>query len=461
MKTIQELFELQLDNYLNVRKATCEERIDKLTKLEKSIHHYRKQIKQAIYEDFKKPFAETDLTEIYPVLSEIRFAKKLLRLWMEKQRVKTPLSLFGASSWIRRESKGVCLIISPWNFPFNLTFGPLVSALAAGNTAIVKPSEKTPVISALMQEILRSTFEENEVAVVQGGVEVSTELLALPFHHIHFVGSPKVGKIVMKAAAEHLASLTLELGGKSPTIVDESADLKKAAKRIAWAKFLNAGQICIAPDYLFVQQSVKDAFLEELTKQIDLIYSNSKGEFQACLVDEFHFQRLMSFKDEALQKGADLIYSKPIGVKNAMPPTLLEHVSEDSKIMCEEIFGPLLPVKTFVSIAEVINYINAKDRPLALYVFSRKRKNIRQILDLTTSGTTVINSAIIQYNNPHLPFGGINNSGMGRAHGKYGFDSFSNMRSVVRQYGISPLDFIIPPYNRVKERMIEFTLRYL
>lgn len=464
MNPYQELFNRQLDHNSTIGATTAKERITKLKALKKALEvDYRDSIKDALYNDFKKPHLDTDLTEIYPVISEIKLAIQKLRSWMELQPVKTPLSLFGANSWIQYQSKGVCLIISPWNFPVNLTFGPLVSAIAAGNTVILKPSEHTPHTSKLMEVIVKSVFKEEEVALVLGGVEVSAALLELPFHHIFFTGSPKVGKIVMKAASENLSSVTLELGGKSPTIVDATANLKKAAKRIAWSKFLNAGQICIAPDYLFVEEKVKEPFLKLLKEQIDRFYDSNCSESSSyCrIVNEAHHQRLKGAIDHALSLGDQLVFGGETAIDNYISPTVIHSISEESKLMNEEIFGPILPVKTYQKIDEVIQYINKGERPLALYIYSKNNKSINQIIAQTRAGSSCINNSIIQYSNHHLPFGGVNNSGIGSSHGFYGFKSFSNERSVMRQYGWGPLDFIMPPYNKLKKKLVEITLKWL
>lgn len=464
MNPYQELFKKQLNHYSVIGATTAKERITKLKALKKALEvDYRDSIKEALYNDFKKPHLDTDLTEIYPVISEIKLAIQKLHSWMEPQPVKTPLSLFGANSWIQYQSKGVCLIISPWNFPVNLTFGPLVSAIAAGNTVILKPSEHTPHTSKLMEVIVKSIFKEEEVALVLGGVEVSTALLELPFHHIFFTGSPKVGKIVMKAASENLSSITLELGGKSPTIVDASANLKKAAKRIAWAKFLNAGQICIAPDYLFVEEKVKEPFLKHLKEQIDRFYdSNSSESSSYCrIVNQAHHQRLKGAIEHALSLGDQLVIGGETAKDNYISPTVIDSISEDSKLMQEEIFGPILPVKTYHKIEEVIQYVNKGERPLALYIYSKNNKSIKQIIAQTRAGSSCINNSIIQYSNHHLPFGGVNNSGIGSSHGFYGFKSFSSERSLMRQYGWGPLDFIMPPYNKFKKKLVAITLKWL
>lgn len=464
MNTYQELFDIQHKHYIKLGESSPQKRILKLKALKRALEvDYRSSIQEALYADFKKPHLDTDLTEIYPVISEIKLAINKLKSWMEPQAVKTPLSLFGAKSWIKYQSKGVCLIISPWNFPVNLTFGPLVSAIAAGNTVLLKPSEHTPHTSKLMGEVIESLFPREEVALVEGGVEVSSALLKLPFNHIFFTGSPRVGKIVMSAAAQNLSSVTLELGGKSPTIVDSSANLKKAAKRIAWAKFLNAGQICIAPDYLYVEESVKEAFLELLKKQIDIFFKDDckKSSSYCRLVNQAHHQKLKDAIEDALTKGAQLIKGGNSHEDNLLEPTLIQNVSEHSKLMEEEIFGPILPIKSFQKIEEVIDYINKGERPLSLYIYSKRNKQIKRIINQTRAGSSCINNSIIQYSNHHLPFGGVNNSGIGSTHGIYGFKSFSNERSIMRQYGWGPLDFIMPPYTKMKKKLVDLTLKWL
>jgi aldehyde dehydrogenase (NAD+) len=297
-----ELFSKQSINQYAVGNRSYKERLKTLNKLQHAIEViYRTQIQDALQKDLGKPVVETELTEIYAIIGDIKFAKQNLHRWMRKQRVDTPIAMLGSSSYIKYQPKGVCLIISPWNFPFNLTFGPLVSAIAAGNTVIIKPSEMTPNSSHLMAKIVSDVFSEDEVAVLQGEVDVSTQLLKLPFNHIFFTGSPNVGKIVMKAASEHLASVTLELGGKSPTIIDKTANIDKAAKKIMWAKFLNCGQICVSPDYVLIDASVKTQFIEACKKWLDTFYSDNpkaSGSYGRIVTDK-HFERLSSYLENA------------------------------------------------------------------------------------------------------------------------------------------------------------------
>jgi aldehyde dehydrogenase (NAD+) len=458
------LFLKQRQHQYVVAQATCKQRLQKLKTLQRAIEvTYRKDIQKALKKDLGKPVVESEMTEIYQIISDIKFVKKHLHRWMQKQRVGTPLSMLGSSSYFIYESKGVCLIISPWNFPFNLSFGPLISAIAAGNTAIIKPSEMTPTCSALMKTIIKDVFSEDEVALVEGEVDVASALLELPFNHIFFTGSPKVGKIVMNAAAKHLASVTLELGGKSPTIVDRTADLELAAKRIVWGKFLNSGQICVSPDYVLIDAEIKDEFVRHCKKWLELYYGDhpETSDSYGRIVTKKHFKRLHGYIHDAQQKGAQIqVGGQTSEDHNYIAPTILTELQENSKVLQEEIFGPLLPIVTYNTLEEAIEYINSKERPLALYMYSKSKKNTERLISNTRAGGTCINNSIIHYANHNLPFGGINNSGIGKSHGFYGFKAFSNERAIVKQrrFGISELLF--PPYTRSKENMAKFTIKW-
>lgn len=459
-----ELFEKQRANKYHVGNSNYKQRIRKLNDLKYALEFtYRDQIKQALYNDFKKPFTETDLTEIYQVIGGIKHVKNHLKSWMKKQKVETPLALLGSSSWYIYEPKGVCLIISPWNFPLNLTFGPLVSAIAAGNTVILKPSEMTPNISVVMETIIKDLYDENEVALVNGEVEVSQELLKLPFNHIFFTGSPAVGRIVMSAASKHLTSVTLELGGKSPTIVDKTANIKSASKRIAWGKFINNGQICVSPDYLLIHEDIKTEFLAELRSQIQLFFSEdaSKSDSYCRIVNEKHFNRLEEHLDDAKSKDASIeIGGQTNSDENFIEPTVISNLTEESSLFQEEIFGPILPVKTYTKIDEAINYINSKEKPLALYIYAKKKQIVDRILRNTRAGSTCINNNLMQYTNHNLPFGGTNNSGIGKSHGIFGFQEFSNLRSVMQQHRKGSIEFLFPPYTNLKQKMANFTIKW-
>ncbi len=460
---IQAVFEAQKANQFKVGNSTASERIAKLKQLHNAVLKYRPQIKEALFKDYRKHPSEVDLTEIYPVTSEIKHAKSHLRSWMGKNRVRTPLAMMGSSSHVKYEPKGVVLIVSPWNFPINLTFGPLVSAIAAGNTVIIKPSEMTPNASALMKQIVAEIFEENEVTVLEGGISTSTELLKLPFNHIFFTGAPSIGKIVMKAAAEHLTSVTLELGGKSPTIVDETANIELAAKRVAWGKYVNNGQVCIAPDYLFVHESKKAAFTEAFKRNIEEFYTGDAAEdtSYARIVNNRHFNRVKGYVDDAVQKGATIEAGGQFdGDQDYIAPTLMSNVSLDSTLMTEEIFGPVLPIFGYTDVDKVIQQINGGEKPLALYIYSKSKKNTKHIIANTRAGGTCVNHNAAHFFNTNLPFGGSNNSGIGKAHGFEGFKSFSNARGIFKQHVPNALDMLTPPYNDFKQRLIDLTIKW-
>lgn len=460
-RSIDRLFEAQRANQYKVGRSSCAQRKAKLLALKKAVEEvFRQEIRDALYADFRKPQAETDLTEIFAITSEINHTVKYLEKWMSDRYVRTPLSFFGSSSFVRCEPKGVCLIISPWNFPVNLSLGPLISAVAAGNTAIVKPSEYTPHTSAVIRKIVNHVFSPDEVEVVEGGVETSTGLLALPFNHIFFTGSPQVGKVVMKAAAGHLASVTLELGGKSPVIIDESAHIKTAARRLAWGKFINSGQICIAPDYVFVHRSKAEVFVKELEQVLEEFYGSAplNSASYCSIVNAKHAERVYSYLEDAVEKGARVVFG---GEKEdaRISPTLITEVPQDSRLMKEEIFGPLLPVLTYDDPEEVVKYICSGEKPLALYIYSNKKSRIEFFLSNTRAGGTCINNNDMHFLQPYLPFGGDNNSGIGKAHGEWGFKAFSNERSVYRQHLPSVLEKLMPPYTSGKNRVIEWIVK--
>jgi aldehyde dehydrogenase (NAD+) len=437
-----------------VARTKASERIAKLQRLHDAILSREKEIETALWLDLHKGSTETGISEIGMACSEIRHTIRHLRGWMTPRRVATPLTLFGSSSYIHYEPKGVCLIISPWNYPINLTFIPLVSAIAAGNTAILKPSEFTPHCAALMQEIVAECFPPEEVCLFQGDAEVAKALLALPFNHVFFTGSPAVGKIVMRAASEHLSSVTLELGGKSPVIVDASADLDTAAAKVAWAKCMNAGQICISPDYVLVHRTKAEAFAQKVIEKIKAFYGQSmearaQNPDMCRIVTERHHERVTALLEDALQRGATLLHGGQHDRKDKyMDPAVLTNIPEGAKIWQEEIFGPLLPIRTFDKIEEATDYVNRGPKPLALYIFSTKGRDIDQIIAETRSGGVAVNDCASHFSHFGLPFGGSNNSGIGKTHGEFGFRDFSNERGVLRQTRFFPTsDLLLPPYG--------------
>jgi aldehyde dehydrogenase (NAD+) len=417
---------------------------------------HRDDIRASLWADYRKPPAEVDLSEILPVVQEARYAARHLKRWMKPQRVPTPLSLLGSRSRIHYEPKGVVLIISPWNFPFNLTLGPLVSAIAAGNCVVLKPSELTPNATACMKRILGEVFGEDEVAIVEGDASVAEALLRKKWDHIFFTGSPRVGQLVMKAAAEHLTPVTLELGGKSPAIVDRTADLDEAAKKIAWGKTMNSGQICIAPDYLLVDEAIRAPFVEKLRGAFDAISAD-----RGWIVNAHHAGRMKSLFDEAVKRGADVVAGGTFNDRD-IPPAVLEHVPESAGMMQQEIFGPLLPMQTYADLGDALQAIASREKPLVLYLFSRDRKVKDRVLRETSAGGTVLNDTLIHFYQLNLPFGGIGQSGMGKAHGRFGFEAFSNARGVLEQpWTFSGIQLMYPPYTKLKQRLIDFTVKWL
>ncbi len=461
---IQKVFQTQKKHQYQVANTNAKQRIQKLKRFRDTLLKYKPEIRKALWDDFHKPVAEVDLTEIYTVTGEIRHTIRHLRKWMSPQKVGTPLSLFGSTSWIHYEPKGVCLIIAPWNYPINLTFSPLVSAIAAGNTVILKPSEHTPHASAIMRKIVEESFDENEVAYFEGGVETATELLALPFNHVFFTGAPSIGKIVMAAAAKHLTSVTLELGGKSPTIIDETADVAKAVSWITFGKFSNNGQICIAPDHVFVHEQVKEKFLTELGKKLNKFYGDdvSKSPDYTRIVNRHHFNRLKSYLDNSVADGAKVVIGgKSIEEENFIEPTVVVDPPLDCDLMENEIFGPILPVMSFSNLSDVVGQINEGEKPLALYIYSKSSKNTSFVLKNTRAGGTCINNNAVHYFNNNLPFGGSNNSGIGKSRGWFGFDAFSNARGVYRQDLPSVLEKLVPPYSNFAQKIIDMTIKWL
>ncbi|WP_370299752.1 aldehyde dehydrogenase family protein [Abyssibacter sp.] len=462
ISAIDSIFQAQQRTALEWRRSTAAERISRIKRLLALVQDNSERIYQAAYADFRKPETEVDISEIMPVVAEARKNIKKLKRWMKPMRVRPTATTLGTKAWVQHEPRGVSLIISPWNYPLNLSFMPLVSALGAGCPAIIKPSEMTPNMSALMRELIESAFDPSEVAVIEGDVRASQALLSLPFDHIFFTGSPAVGKIVMKAAAEHLTSVTLELGGKSPVIVDQTANVKRAAESIAWGKFCNNGQTCIAPDYLYVHESVHDEFVAAAAKQINTFYGdNPEASADYCrIVNERHHDRIHGLMQDAVNQGARLAHGgQSNDDERFIAPTLLTNVPKDARIMQEEIFGPLLPILTYRSLDDVLEHINANEKPLALYLFTKDKGTMQRVMSTTSAGSTGINTNMVQYLHGNLPFGGVNNSGIGNAHGHWGFKAFSHERSVV-QDKFSMTKIFNPPYTDFVKKMVKLTVNH-
>ncbi|MGD0484218.1 MAG: aldehyde dehydrogenase family protein, partial [Gemmatimonadales bacterium] len=390
------LFAAQQANRWRVARTGARERAAKLERLAAAIAAQRGAIAAAAAADFGKPAAEVEITEIHPVLAEIAVAVRHLEAWMRSRPVPTPLLLAGTTSEVRSEPRGVVLILAPWNYAFSLIVAPLVAAVAAGNCAILKPSEKTPATSAFLARFVGVVFDEDEVAVVEGGAEAAEALLALPFDHVFFTGGARIGRSVMAAAARHLASVTLELGGKSPTIVDETANMRSAAQQVVWGKFLNAGQTCVAPDYALVHASRAAEFVREARRALDERYG-PEGAGRAAsgdycrIVDEAHFARLVDVLDRSVAAGAVVEAGGEREVTGRyVAPTILSGVTFDSPVMEEEIFGPILPVLTYTDLDAALERMRALGKPLALYVFSRSASAVEHILANTTAGGTAV-----------------------------------------------------------------------
>ena len=403
-------------------------RLAQLHKLKKVILQNQQKIEQALWKDLHKSPEEAYLTEISIVTGEIDNHIKQLKKWAKPKRVSTPIHLLPSSSKIIYEPLGVALIVSPWNYPFQLVFNSLVGAISSGCCSVLKPSPDTPTIAKLMEAMIVENFDSNYICVVQGGREVNTILFAQRFDIIFFTGSSKVGKVVMKAAAENLTPVVLELGGKSPCIVDADADIDIAAKRIIWGKLINAGQTCIAPDYLFAHESIKDKLLTKIATNIQLMYGENikESRFYPRIVNKRAVDRLAELVHQGTIHTGGEIDAEELFVA----PTIIDNVQPDFLVMQEEIFGPILPVMTFKHIDETINYINMNEKPLALYYFG-KNKKAKEVLAKTTSGGACVNDTLMHIGNHNLPFGGVGNSGMGKYHGYESFLAFSNKRAVV------------------------------
>lgn len=433
-----------------VKQTSAAERIVKLRRLQTAILHYKDEIADAINQDFGKPPFEALTTEILILVNEINDVCVNLEGWMARTKVMSGLIPI-AKGEIIYEPRGVVLLIGPWNFPFLLLISPLIPTIAAGNTAILKPSELTPMVSAVTKKLINATFDEQEIAVVEGGVDITSQLLELPFDHIFFTGSPKVGKIVMTAAAKNLTSVTLELGGKSPAIIDESADMDKAVNRIIRGKTLNAGQICMSPDYLLIPADKQGEFISKAKATIDReLMQNGKfnNNDYSQIVNQRNFDRLKHLFDDAISSGAEVVFGGVFDeASRRIQPTLLVNVPADSAMMNEEIFGPLLPIFTYNTKEEAVDFVRKYDKPLAYYIFSEDQENIDYLLDNSTSGGVCINDTLLQGFEPNIPFGGVNNSGMGSYHGIFGFRELSHARGVFYQSEQVPIDdFGQPPY---------------
>ena len=434
---IERVFAIQQAHQWEMKATTAEDRKEKLKKLKSAVEAHGDEIVAAVKQDTRKPEQEIRVTEILGVIGNIQRNIDNLDEWMKPVEV-IPSQNKNDKARIVHEARGVCLILGPWNFPLGLTMGPLAAAIAAGNCCMVKLTDLCPATARVAAKIIKVAFEEKEVALFEGGVDVATALLELPFSHIFFTGSTRVGKLVMAAAAKNLATVTLELGGKSPVIVDEGADVQKVAGDLAAAKQFNGGQACISPDYVFIKEQQKSSLIEEFRAKVKQnLYRDDgsiKKESIAQIVNEQNFVRIKKLFDDAVAKGAKVAVGGTLEqADRTIHPTMLTDVTADMQIMQEEIFAPIVPVVTYKNIDEVIEHISGRGKPLALYIYSNNRNNIDRILSRTSSGGVTINGFFSHYLETQLPFGGVNQSGMGSYHGVFGFKAFSHERAIYIQ----------------------------
>jgi coniferyl-aldehyde dehydrogenase len=437
-------------------------RLDRLNRLEKMIGHYEKEFAKALAADFEaRSEIVTIMGEIVPLVAAIRRARKNLARWSKPRSVSVEMSWRPGRAKIIPQPLGVIGIIAPWNYPLQLAVAPLVPALAAGNRAMIKPSELTPNTSALLKTAVAEFFAEDEVAVINGGADVAGAFSELPFDHLFFTGSTKVGRLVAQAAAKNLTPVTLELGGKSPTIIDESANLATTAGRLTFAKFFNAGQTCIAPDYVLIPRSIQSKFVDAMKAAILKQYPTMKGNPDVNgIINERYADRLRKLIDDARAKGAKIIPVGDVGVsRRFVAPTLIVDATPDMAVMQEEIFGPVLPIITVDSLDEALVFINERDRPLALYWFGNDSAKQKKVLAQTISGGVTINDAMIHFLQENMPFGGVGASGYGHYHGEYGFRALSKEKPVFFQSRFAGSSMVFPPFTNFTLRFANFLKR--
>ncbi len=447
METLKEKINKQREYFSTGETKDINFRIEKLKKLRDVLKSEEEKVFEALKKDLMKSSFESYVTEVAMVYDEINMHIKNIKKWSKKRRVKTPLVQFPAKSFIQLEPYGVVLIIGPFNYPFMLTMDPLIGAIAAGNTAVIKPSESASETSKILKEILEKVFDEKYVLHVnpERGKEVVEELLKEKFDYIFFTGSATVGKIVMKAASQYLTPVTLELGGKSPCIIDKDCKVELAARRIVWGKLMNSGQTCVAPDYLYVHKNIEEEFIKKLEEEIKNQFGDNPLESKdySKMVNEREFNRVLSYIDKE-----KLVFGGNYNRKTfQIEPTILKNITWDDQVMEREIFGPIFPILTFENLDEVIRVVNSKDKPLALYYFSEDKNKIEKVLNSTSSGGVTINDTLVHVSSSYLPFGGVGNSGMGEYHGKYSFDLFSNKKGVMNRKTFLDLKIRYAPFQ--------------
>ena len=460
---INKIFDLQIKNSKIIRQTSYKERIGKIKSIIDWIYNNRDNIKDALKKDFSKPGIEVDITEIWVTIDLAKNVIKNLKTWMMPKRVPSSLAILLSKSYIEYYPKGVCLIIAPWNYPFQLCIVPLIYSIAAGNCCIIKPSESTPSTSKLVRSMIKELFNEGEVAVIEGDGNEAEMLLDKKFNHIFFTGSSNIGKKVVQASSKHLSSFTLELGGKSPVIIDRGYQLNKVVDRLIATKFLNLGQSCIAPDYIIVHNKDFDLFVELLTKKIKSTYGNSfeeqkKSESLARIVNNNHFSRLVDIIDD---KNCKILYGGAYNKEDRfISPTIVDMRVNKAKILDQEIFGPIIPVVSYSSDKDLDFLLNNIGDPLSLYIFSKNKYFINKIKSSTSSGGICINDIAAQFINHNLPFGGVMESGSGRYHGFSGFKEFSNSRSIMVQSKINFLNIIGPPYSNAAKKIVNSLISF-
>ncbi|MFO7969848.1 MAG: aldehyde dehydrogenase [Candidatus Izemoplasmatales bacterium] len=454
---IETLVKKQREYYNQGNTLTYKFRKQALKKLYNAIIEFENEIKTSLYKDLNKSAEEAYLTEIGVTLKEISYQLKHLKKFMKNKRKKTGLENFPAKSFISPHPYGVTLIMSPWNYPIYLTLGPLAGAIAAGNTAIIKPSNYSKATSDVIEDLIKKNFSSDFLTVVKGGREENQDLLNQKFDYIFFTGSTHVGKIVMEKAANNLTPISLELGGKSPTIVTDDINIDLAAKRIIFGKLINAGQTCVAPDYLFIKADKKNDFIKSAKKYIKEFFTEEplKSDKYGKIINKKHFERLVGYLDNQ-----NIVFGGETDKKSLkIAPTILDNVNKDSLIMQEEIFGPILPIITYEELSEVINFINSKPHPLALYLFTKSKETIKQIFNQCNFGGGCINDTIMQVASNYLPFGGVGDSGMGAYHGKASFDTFTHYRSIIKKTTLIDIPLRYFPISKKKAKLIKKVLK--
>ena len=461
MEEIQKLVENQRNYFYTGETIPVAFRKKMLKNLSECIKKYTPEILEALHTDLNKSRFEAYVTEISIVQEEISYTLKHLSKWAKPHRVKTPIAQFPSKCYQYYEPYGVTLIMAPWNYPFQLTLAPLVGALCGGNCAVLKPSNYSPATSAIIKKIISETFDPKYVAVVEGGRDANTHLLEQPFDYIFFTGGVTVGKLVMEAASKHLTPVSLELGGKSPCIIDETANIDLTAKRLAWGKYINAGQTCVAPDYVLVHSSVKDKLLESLVKWVKVFYQENPLENPNLpkIITQKHFERVSAFVDGSNPANGKVIFGGTTNPETRqICPTILDGATPDSPVMSEEIFGPVLPILTFNKIEEAIDFARNRPKPLALYLFTTSKKVEKQIVSTLSYGGGCINDVIVHLATSYMPFGGVGNSGMGAYHGKDSFTTFTHAKSIMNKANWLDLPVRYPPYTEKKLDLVKHIL---